>query len=60
VLAGGGLAGSWRTRASGRALTVTVIPWRKLAKDERTALESEAELVGTIRGVARTRLVIDE
>ena len=60
VLAGGGLAGSWRTRASGRALTVTVTPWRKLAKDERTALESEAELVGTIRGVARTRLVIDE
>jgi len=60
VLAGGGLAGSWRTRASGRALTVTLTPWRKLAGDERTALESEAELVGTIRGVARTRLVIDE
>ena len=60
VLAGGGLAGSWRTRASGRSLTVTVTPWRKLAKDERTALQSEAELVGTIRGAARTRLVIDE
>jgi len=60
VLAGGGLAGSWRTRASGQALTVTLTPWRKLAGDERTALESEAELVGTIRGVARTRLVIDE
>jgi hypothetical protein len=60
VLAGGGLAGIWRTRASGRALTVTVTPWRKLARDERTALESEAELVGTIRGVARTRLVVTD
>jgi len=58
VLAGGGLAGIWRTRASGQALTVTLTPWRKLAGDERTALESEAELVGTIRGVARTRLVV--
>ena len=60
VLAGGGLAGIWRTRASGRALTVTLTPWRKLAGNERTALESEAELVGTIRGVPRARLVIDE
>ena len=59
VLAGGGLAGIWRTRASGRTLTVTITPWRKLAKADRTALESEAELVGTVRGVGRTRLVVD-
>ena len=60
VLAGGGLAGIWRTRASGRTLTVTITPWRKLAKADRTALESEAELVGTVRGVGRTRLVVDD
>jgi len=60
VLAGGEIAGSWRTRASGRSLTVTVTPWRKLAKDERTALQSEAELVGTIRGAARTQLVVTD
>ncbi|HEY5116686.1 MAG TPA: crosslink repair DNA glycosylase YcaQ family protein [Nakamurella sp.] len=60
VLAGGGLAGIWRTRASGRTLTVTVTPWRKVAQAERTALETEAELVGTVRGVERTRLVISD
>lgn len=57
VLARGEIAGIWRTRAGGRSLTVTVTPWRKLAKDERTALQSEAELVGAIRGAARTQLV---
>ena len=47
MLAGGGIAGIWRTGLAGRTLTVTVTPWRKLAKAERTALESEAELVGS-------------
>ncbi len=56
VLARGEIAGIWRTRAGGRSLTVTVTLWRKLAKDERTALQSEAELVGTIRAAARTQL----
>ena len=58
VLTGGGLAGIWRTRASGRSLTVTITPWQKLAKAERATLESEAELVGMVRGAERTRLVV--
>ena len=60
VLARGGVAGIWRTRTSGRTLTVTVTPWRNLSKDERTAVQSEAELVGAIRGAARTQLVVTD
>jgi hypothetical protein len=60
VLAGGALAGIWRARAGGRTLTVTITPWRKLSKADRTALEAEAELVGAVRGVGRTRLVVDD
>jgi hypothetical protein len=60
VLARGGVAGIWRTRTSGRTLIVTVTPWRNLSKDERTAVQSEAELVGAIRGAARTQLVVTD
>ncbi len=60
VLAGGGIAGIWRTRVSGRTLTVTITSWRKLAKAERAALESEAELVAAVRGVDRARLVVGD
>lgn len=59
VLTGGGVAGIWRTRLSGRTLTLTATSWRRLSADERTALEDEAELIGAIRGAARTRLLID-
>jgi hypothetical protein len=58
VLAGGGVVGSWRTRLAGRSLTLTVDPWRRLTAAERTALEDEAQLVGAVRGAARTTLTI--
>jgi len=58
VLAGGGVVGSWRTRLAGRSLTLTIDPWRRLTAAERTALEDEAQLVGAVRGAARTTLAI--
>ena len=59
VLAGGGLAGLWRTRRSGSALTVTITPWRSITVTERAELERETALVGAVRGAGRTCLVID-
>jgi hypothetical protein len=58
VLAGGGVAGSWRTRLAGKTLTLTVIEWRRLNDAERAGLADEAQIVGTVRGAARTDLVI--
>jgi hypothetical protein len=58
VLAGGGIAGLWRTRLAGRTLTLTVTPWRRLGPVERAALAEEAQLVGSVRGAARTSLLI--
>jgi hypothetical protein len=59
VLAGGGLAGSWRTRRSGNSLTITITPWRMITTAEHRELGLEAQLVGGLRGAARTGLVID-
>lgn len=58
VLAGGGLAGVWRTRSADGRLTVTITPWRTLRAAEEYALRAEVELIGTVRGVADTRLVL--
>ena len=58
VLAGGGIAGIWRTRLAGKTLTLTVTAWRRLGTAERAALAEEAQLVGSVRGAARTSLVI--
>ncbi len=57
VLADGGIAGTWRTRASAGALTITVNPWRTLRPAEQSVLKDEAQLVGQIRGAKRTTLV---
>jgi hypothetical protein len=58
VLAGGGIAGIWRTRLAGKTLTLTVTAWRRLGTAERAALAQEAQLVGSVRGAERTSLVI--
>ena len=57
VLADGGIAGTWRTRASSGALTITVNPWRTLRPAEQAMLKDEAQLVGQIRAAKRTTLV---
>ncbi len=60
VLAGGGLAGVWRARQSGRKLTITITPWHGFTARERAALAEEAQLVGTVRGAsAGTMLVVE-
>ncbi len=59
VLARGGIVGSWRTRAAGSVLTITVTGFGAIPRPVRTELEREAERVGAVRGAARTRLVID-
>jgi hypothetical protein len=59
VLAGGAVVGLWRTRLSGRALTVTLTPWQPISAQTRAELEQEAQLVGTVRGATRTRLLVD-
>lgn len=56
VLAGGGIAGLWRTKAAGRRLTVTITPWRTLTSTEQQALQAESEVAGTVRGAAATTL----
>jgi hypothetical protein len=58
-LAGGGLAGIWRQRVSGRSITITVTSWRRLSKAERAELADEAHVVGSVRGADRSTLVID-
>lgn len=60
VLAGGGIAGVWRTRQTAKKLTVTVAGWRRLAVGERRAVEQEAELVGHLRGSAAIELVVED
>ncbi|WP_036346205.1 winged helix DNA-binding domain-containing protein [Micromonospora sp. CNB394] len=51
VLVDGDLAGTWRPRRSGRSLTVTVQPWRKLTGSARDAVVVEAERLAAYRGV---------
>lgn len=59
VLAGGGLAGSWRQRISGRSVTITVTAWREFNKAERAELADEAQMVGSVRGADRTKLLVE-
>ena len=59
VLAGGAVAGLWRTRLSGPTLTVTITPWQPINAGTREELEREAQLVGAVRGAAHCRLVVD-
>ncbi len=52
VLAGGELAGLWRPRKAGRALTVTVEPWGRVTAAVRGAVQEQAERLAASRGVA--------
>lgn len=59
VLAAGGVAGVWRTRLSGRRLTITVTPWHRFSAREHALLADEAQLVGALRGARATVLAIE-
>ncbi|MGY1770040.1 winged helix DNA-binding domain-containing protein [Blastococcus sp. SYSU D00813] len=52
VLSGAELAGAWRPRKAGSALTVTVDPWVRVTTALRTAVEEQAERLAAFRGAA--------
>ena len=51
VLAGGAVAGVWRPRKAGKALTVTVEPWTDLSPAVRAAVAEQAERLAAFRGI---------
>lgn len=59
VLHDGELVGSWRPRASGGRLTLTVRPWRRLRAGERQAVTAQAEHLAAYRGSSLTRVDFD-
>ncbi len=59
LLAGGGIAGTWRPRTANGRLTLTVRPFRALTSDERRGLDAEAELAARVRGATDVTVVLD-
>ncbi len=51
VLAGGAVAGLWRPRKAGKALTVAVEPWVPVTAALRSAVGDQAERLAAARGV---------
>jgi hypothetical protein len=51
VLVDGEIAGTWRPRKAGKALTVTVEPWREFGAELRAAIGAEAERLAAFREV---------
>ncbi|WP_035287098.1 DNA glycosylase AlkZ-like family protein [Actinokineospora spheciospongiae] len=56
VLAGGAIVGTWRAKASGRKLAITVAGFAPLPGSVRRAVAVEAEVVAGARGVAEVRV----
>jgi hypothetical protein len=52
VLADGTIIGTWRPRKSGRKLTIAVKTFTALPSRHKTAVQSEAELVGPLRNAS--------
>ena len=60
VLANDEIAGTWRARATSRALAVTVTPFAPLPRATAAALDREAHLLATARGLPAATLTITE
>ena len=56
VLSGGGIAGTWRARRTGRGVAVTVHAWSPVP---RARLEHEAERLAAFRGMALASLDVE-
>ncbi|MFF3691243.1 winged helix DNA-binding domain-containing protein [Streptomyces sp. NPDC002187] len=56
VLVGSEIAGTWRAKAAGAELDLTVTPFGSLSAAVRKALEAEAGTVASARGAAEVRL----
>ena len=54
VLVGTELVGTWRPKAAGRRLTITVDAWQRVSKAERVLVEEQAERLARHRGVGLT------
>ncbi|MGW4629096.1 DNA glycosylase AlkZ-like family protein [Streptomyces rubiginosohelvolus] len=59
VLAGSEVVGTWRARASGRRVEVTVTGFDALSASVRRALETEAQTVPEVRGAKDTLLRVE-
>jgi hypothetical protein len=60
LLSGGAVAGTWTHETKPRVTTVSVSPWRRLAKGERATIEAEAQAIGAFLAPGvDVRLAID-
>lgn len=57
LFADGEIAGTWRTKASGRTLTITVEAFGPLPASVWTQVDEEAERVATVRGASDVKVV---
>jgi hypothetical protein len=57
LLVGGEVAGTWRTKAAGTRLTITVETFTPVADSTWSAVEEEAERVAEVRGATDVRVV---
>ncbi|ALG07326.1 winged helix DNA-binding domain-containing protein [Kibdelosporangium phytohabitans] len=59
VVVDGDVAGLWRAKASGRGkLEIRITAFTPVEPDAREALEDQARLIGALRGIAETRLIV--
>ncbi|WP_299542381.1 DNA glycosylase AlkZ-like family protein [uncultured Streptomyces sp.] len=58
LLLGSEPAGTWRAKAAGRRVDLTVTPFVPLPAAARRALEAEADLVARTRGASEARLLL--
>lgn len=56
VLAGGDIVGTWRPRMAGKKLTFRTEDFGSVTTEVRTAVEHQAELLATFRGVTLARI----
>ncbi|MGQ0841796.1 DNA glycosylase AlkZ-like family protein [Actinokineospora sp.] len=59
VLAGGEIVGTWRTKAAGRRLDLTVTSFHRLPAATRTDIDTEAQRVAAARGLAEAKLTVE-
>ena len=60
VLVDGEVAGTWRTKAAGKRLDLTVARFRPLTAGEKATIEDEAARVAALRGHVDARVTFTE
>jgi hypothetical protein len=59
LLVDGDLAGSWRAKAAGKRLAVTVTAWTKPSARVRAAVEEEAQWLAAARGIPTAEVTVE-